>query len=127
MVVGFLAGMGWYELSGWGIANFAYGIHPVWLGMSANILVLVLASLFTSPAGWSLAAGAARYWGGALLIIGAVLAVVATDRFAALRPTGLLGLVIFLAALSLSLGIIAALRPREERLPAAAAVRAGSS
>lgn len=127
MVVGFLAGMGWYELSGWGVANFAYGIHPVWLGMSANILTLVLASLVTARDGWSFAAGATGYWGCGLVITGAALGVVATERFAALRPTGLLGLVIFLAALSLSLGIIVGSRPREARLPADAAASAGDS
>ena len=122
MVVGFLAGMGWYELSGWGVSNFAYGIHPVWLGMSANIVVLVLASLFTAQDRWSLAVGAPRYWAGALLLTGAVFAVVAVEYFARLRPTGLLGLVVFLAALSLSLAVIAGLRPREAALPARAAV-----
>lgn len=127
MVVGFLAGIGWYQLSGWGVVNFAYGIHPVWLGMSANILVLVLASLFTARDGWSLAAGASGYWGGALLVTGIVFAVIATARFGALRPTGLLGLFIFLGALGLSLGIIVGVRPREERLPAAAAMSAGDS
>lgn len=126
MVLGFLAGMGWYELSGWGLTNFAYGIHPVWLGMSTNILVLVIVTLITAHDGWSLAAGAARYCGAALLAVGVALAVIATEYFAALRPTGLLGLGIFLASLSLSLGVIAAMRPREARITAAAAASVGN-
>ncbi len=114
MIVGFVAGMLWYQLSGWGVAHFLYGIHPVWLGMSANILTLVLLSLATVREGWMPARGVARYCGAALLLSGAGLAVFAGRAFAWLQPTGLLGLVLFLAALGLCLGAMAMLKRRED-------------
>lgn len=113
MVMGFAAGVLWYHLSGWGVAQFLYGIHPVWLGMSANLLALVLLSLATSTEGWRLNDGAAPYLGAGLLVIGAAIAAYTLQTFAALRPTGLLGLVVFLAALAISAGLMVLLRPRE--------------
>jgi SSS family solute:Na+ symporter len=124
MVIGFGTGMLWYQLSGWGVANFLYGIHPVWLGMSANILALVLLSLVTTSDGWRLSEGATFSLGVALLLAGAGATALAVNAFGALGPTGLLGLVIFLAALALSFGLMAIFRPRSA---AAAPVSASPS
>jgi SSS family solute:Na+ symporter len=114
MVIGFATGLLWYHLSGWGAAQFLYGIHPVWLGMSANLLALVLLSLATSPDGWRLSEGSATYLGAGLLIVGGTVTTYAIQTFAALKPTGLLGLVIFLAALAIAFGLMVLFRPREQ-------------
>jgi solute:Na+ symporter, SSS family len=110
MVTGFAAGIAWYELSGWGIANFAFGIHPVWMGMSINITVLMLVSLVTTQ-GWNLRSGIVRHAGVALLVCGISLGFIVYAAFGALQPTGLLGLILFSASLSLALGIMFLLRP----------------
>jgi len=124
MVIGFATGIGWYHLSGWGVAQFLYGIHPVWLGMSTNILALVLLSLATSSEGWRLSEGTPLYAGSALLVVGIGLAAYAVQSFAALKPTGLLGLVVFLAALGISGGLMALFRTREATVPAGSAAAA---
>jgi SSS family solute:Na+ symporter len=111
MLIGFVTGLLWYQLSGWGISQFLYGIHPVWLGMSANILALVLLSLVTASDPWRLSDGAARYAGNGLLVVGVGLTAFAIQDFAKLQPTGLLGLVLFLAALTVSSGLMALFRP----------------
>jgi SSS family solute:Na+ symporter len=112
MVVGFASGLLWYQLSGWGVAHFLYGIHPVWLGMSANLATLVLVSLATSEEGWRTAEGSAFLAGAGLIVAGAATGAVAVVRFVALQPTGLLGLLLFLAVLGLSLGAMLTLRKR---------------
>ena len=123
MVIGFVTGLLWYQFSGWGVSQFLYGIHPVWLGMSANILALVLLSFVTASDPWRLSDGAARYAGNGLLVAGTGLTVFAVQGFATLQPTGLLGLVLFLAALAVSSGLMALLRPgrappsRHDRAP----------
>jgi len=121
MVIGFTTGILWYHLSGWGLAQFLYGIHPVWLGMSANILGLVAISLATSSEGWRLSEGSALYAGVVVLVVGVGLATYAVEAFAALKPTGLLGLVVFLAALGISGGLMALLRTRGETVAVATA------
>jgi len=118
MVVGFATGMLWYQLSGWGIAQFLYGIHPVWLGMSANLLVLVLVSLATSRDGWRVATGGMLSLGALLLLVGVGLAAYAAGSFAVLAPTGLLGLVLFLATLAFAFGLMVTFQPRSEAVPA---------
>jgi SSS family solute:Na+ symporter len=118
MVIGFATGLLWYHLSGWGVAQFLYGIHPVWLGMSANILALVLLSLITSPDGWRLSEGSAVYLGAGLLIVSAMIAAFTIQAFATLKPTGLLGLVIFFAALTATFGSMLLFRPRKEAVSA---------
>jgi SSS family solute:Na+ symporter len=80
MLIGFVTGLLWYQLSGWGISQFLYGIHPVWLGMSANILALVLLSLLTASHPWRLSDGAARYAGNGLLVIGVGLTAFAAEE-----------------------------------------------
>ena len=124
MVIGFVTGLLWYHLSGWGVAQFLYGIHPVWLGMSANILTLVLLSLATSSEGWRLSEGAALYLGAGLLVTGAAIAAYTFQTFAVLKPTGLLGLAVFLAALAVSLGLMVLFQAREEAVPATSAAAA---
>lgn len=41
MIVGFAAGLIWYQLGGWSPSKFHLGIHPVWVGMSLNVVVLI--------------------------------------------------------------------------------------
>jgi len=118
MVIGFATGLLWYHLSGWGVAQFLYGIHPVWLGMSANILALTLLSLVTSPDGWRLSNGVAAYLAAGSLIASTAIAAYVIQAFVTLKPTGLLGLVIFLAALTAASGLMVLFRPREEAVSA---------
>jgi hypothetical protein len=60
---------------------------------------------------WRLSDGAARYAGNGLLVVGVGLTAFAIRDFAKLQPTGLLGLVLFLAALTVSSGLMALFRP----------------
>jgi hypothetical protein len=53
-----------------------------------------------------------------LVAIGAAIAAYTIQTFAALKPTGLLGLVVFLATLAVSLGLMLLVRARGEAVPA---------
>ena len=86
--------------------------------MSANILALVLLSLITSPDGWRLSEGSAVYLGAGLLFVGVMIAAYTIQAFATLKPTGLLGLVIFIAALTATFGSMLLFRPRKEAVSA---------
>ena len=125
MVIGFGTGLLWYQFSGWGVTRFLYGIHPVWLGMSANILVLVSVSLVTSPEGWRVTRGAALSFGAALLLAGTGFAAFAAGTFVMLQPTGLLGLILFLAALTFSLGLMVVFQTRSGEVSASSAAGGG--
>lgn len=115
MGAGFLAGTGWYELSGWSVSRFFLDIHPVWVGMGTNLAVLVLVSLLTRREGWRMAPAGrgVAVLGCSAVAAGAVLLAVTVAMFPAVRPTGLAGLLLFVGVLGLCLGTMALVKPRE--------------
>jgi SSS family solute:Na+ symporter len=54
MSCGFLTGLTWYQLGGWQPDQFYLGIHPVWVGMSINLLVMLAVTLAQSPRAWTI-------------------------------------------------------------------------
>ncbi|ATG51824.1 sodium:solute symporter [Brachybacterium vulturis] len=88
MIAGFGAGLAWYQLSDWSVSDFHLGVHPVWVGMSVNVIVLVLVTLVQ--------AGSRTAWradrGGVLALVGALILPVVTALGApVLHPLGLTG------------------------------------
>ncbi|MDJ0336663.1 sodium:solute symporter family protein [Cryobacterium sp. PH31-O1] len=94
MIIGFAAGLLWYQLGDWSPASFFLGFHPVWVGMSVNIVVLIAVTLATAH--WRVTADARKKSRGALaaaacLVLMATIAATGTW----LSASGLLGLAIF--------------------------------
>ncbi len=94
LVSGFLAGLIWYQLGAWSPSSFHLGIHPVWVGMSVNVVVLITVTL--ASARWRVAVDARKRSRGLVvsavwLVLVAVLAVASSW----LGASGLLGLAIF--------------------------------
>lgn len=46
LLAGFGTGLLWNHLGGWAVGQFYLNTHPVWVGMTANILALTVVSLF---------------------------------------------------------------------------------
>src|SRR5699024_8962281 len=113
MIAGFGAGLGWYQLSDWHVSDFHLGVHPVWVGMGVNVLVLVLVTLVQ--------AGPRAERGGLLALGGAAALLVLTWLGAAwLHPLGLTGPLLLGASV---LVLVAAVRC--VRVPGAAAPTVG--
>lgn len=94
LIAGFVAGLLWYQLGDWSPANFFLDFHPVWVGMSVNVVVLIAVTLATAR--WRVAADVRRRSRGVLvaaawLVLIAVVAIAGTW----LTASGLLGLAIF--------------------------------
>lgn len=94
LVTGFTSGLLWYQLGGWSPSHFFAGIHPVWVGMSVNVIVLIAVTLATTE--WRVTADARQKSRG-LLLASAWLALTATLAVSSrwLAEFGLLGLSIF--------------------------------
>lgn len=94
MIVGFGFGLGWYHVGGWSPSAFLFGIHPVWIGMAANIIVLIAVSLIEGD--WQVSGDAVRRRRaisvGALTL---VLSLATLILWSWLHPLGLSGLAIF--------------------------------
>ena len=98
MLVGFTTGLSWYHFSEWSPSSFLYGIHPVWVGMTANVTTLVVVTLLTRP--WQLTASEhRRRVGSGTALATAVLALGTLLFWAPLHTMGLSGLATFVSVL----------------------------
>lgn len=104
MLSGFVAGIGWNQLSDWSATSFFVGIHPVWVGMTVNLVVMVAVTLVRAD--WELTLNRKhrktgfRYIAGATLITGFL--VVFNPWLSAF---GLLGLGIFVVVSCYSMAV----------------------
>lgn len=96
MIAGFLSGILWYHLGGWLPNQFYLNIHPVWIGMSANIVTIMVITLIQSAKVLqvNLSVSSARK-GYVALVSSALLLLVATLFFKPLYAGGLIGIFIF--------------------------------
>lgn len=117
MVVGCASGLLWYHLGGWAVASFYLDVHPVWVGMGSNLLVLGLVSLWDfQGSAWTWArSGSTHRIAGALSLAAGVAAVAAgLIWFAPLHQSGLVGLVFFVGVTGLTAGQFLLVRPPYE-------------
>ncbi|MFV9511359.1 sodium:solute symporter family protein [Tepidibacillus sp. LV47] len=45
LATGFISGLSWYALGNWDPVKFYYNVHPVFLGMSVNMLTMIIVTL----------------------------------------------------------------------------------
>lgn len=104
MLAGFGAGLGWYHVGGWSPAEFLLGIHPVWVGMTVNVVVMIGVSLASTR--WRLTADGRRKRLGLLAAVPAsVLVLVTVTHWDSLHTLGLSGLLFFTATGGVATGI----------------------
>ncbi|MBI6628299.1 sodium:solute symporter family protein [Pontibaca salina] len=94
MLAGFATGLGWYHAGDWSPQTFFLDLHPVWVGMSANLATLVVVTLLTAR--WQFTTNMQRQRT-AMAFGGAVGALIATVVLAGpmLERLGFGGLVLF--------------------------------
>ena len=98
MLCGFASGLSWYHLGGWDPVTFYLGVHPVWVGMSVNLVALVAVSLATAR--WQPASTRSRRQGASATLTAALLLLTATVwSWSTIHPLGLSGLAIFATVL----------------------------
>lgn len=109
LLAGFGAGLGWYTASGFSPQQFFLGVHPVWVGMIANLAGLVVVTLVQRR--WTVVGAGRRRQRGvtALIVAGALLAATVT-LWPWLAGFGLTGLSLFLVVFALFVGAAALTR-----------------
>ncbi len=101
MLLGASGGFAWYYLGGFDPKSFYMGIHPMWIGMSLGIMTLVIASLIEQGSKLTLSFNKNTTFGAVCGVLALVCIYLVTAHTSALRLTGLLGNLIFLAAMGL--------------------------
>ena len=113
LCTGFTSGLLWYYLGGWDPNDFYMQIHPVWVGSSANVLTITLATLIDRKPDWYIKKGdRIAYLGVAGGILFTLLNVINLKSF---YENGLFGLFFFAAILSFFIMIIRLIRPKAEK------------
>ncbi|MFZ5648281.1 MAG: sodium:solute symporter family protein [Bacillota bacterium] len=118
MAVGFVSGLSWYYLGNWNPAKFYMNVHPVFFGMSMNILTMVTISLVEKAGQWSfgknLSAGRRTLaW---TAIAGAVVfGLTALTKFSWLFKMGLHGLTLFLVVVSFFVFVLSVVVPKGQK------------
>src|SRR5690625_438435 len=107
MILGFLSGIAWYHLGGWSPDVFYLNVHPVWIGMSVNILTIILITLLQEIRNLSfnfslVEARVGHYALTAVIVILSILLI----NFDVIHSYGLTGLLAFAAVLSLFISTV---------------------
>ncbi|WP_250506741.1 sodium:solute symporter family protein [Bowdeniella massiliensis] len=98
MAGGFGAGLAWYQLGGWQPATFHLGVHPVWIGMGTNLLILLAVTLTEQRTVLAVTRDhSLRRSGGILGFAALSIAATTALAFGWLHERGLLGLAAFSA------------------------------
>jgi len=123
MAVGFAGGLSWYYLGNWSPVKFYLNVHPVFFGMSMNILAMVAVSLVEKAGHWQLGKNlsAGRLTLAWTAVAGvAVFGLLALTKFSWLYKMGLHGLTLFLVVVSLFVFVLSAVvssGQKEEGVP----------
>lgn len=105
MLAGFSVGMGWYALSGFHASEFFLGMHPVWVGMTANLAGMMAVTLV--QARWRLVApGRSRQRGVAAALVAVLLVAAGAALWPWLVQFGLVGLVLLSAVLAVFVAVV---------------------
>ncbi|UOQ45000.1 sodium:solute symporter family protein [Halobacillus salinarum] len=110
LFTGSAAGLLWYHLGGWAINGFYLNIHPVWIGMIANIVTIVFISLLDSSNEWKWK-GSVKHLGTYALAGAVVLILLTAGFFHELYRSGLLGLVLTLIVSGLFIACMSFTKP----------------
>ncbi|MDD9206154.1 sodium:solute symporter family protein [Georgenia sp. 10Sc9-8] len=111
LLVGFSAGLAWYQLGAWDPVTFHLGVHPVWVGMSLNVLTLLLVTLVHPP--WAVTTEPSRRRRGGLALAGAAAVGTASALgWDTLHPLGLSGLALFTTVALLAAAAFVLVRER---------------
>ncbi|MDA8227995.1 MAG: sodium:solute symporter family protein [Desulfitobacterium hafniense] len=114
LVGGFASGLTWYALGGWDPVKFFYNIHPVFIGMTFNILLMVFVTLVGKYGQWKVSfnqTSGRKTLGMVGLTVIVLLSVLVATQFNWLFTKGLIGLTLFLVVVSFFVNVLVFTEP----------------
>ncbi|WP_101652572.1 sodium:solute symporter family transporter [Brevibacterium ihuae] len=112
LLAGFGSGLTWYTLSDFDPAAFFLGVHPVWVGMIANLVGLTAVTLVQRR--WvTVPAGRRRQRGQLFLLLAAAVAVLSVFAWSWLAGHGLVGMALFIVVVALFAATVSLTVPAE--------------
>lgn len=114
LIGGFISGLAWYALGGWDPVKFFYNIHPVFIGMTFNILLMVLVSMTEKAGQWKFKfdQSSGRKTLGIVSTVSMVIFIItALTQFNWLFQKGLIGLNLFLIVTAIFVNVMVFIVP----------------
>lgn len=113
---GFISGLSWYALGGWDPVNFFFNIHPVFIGMTFNILLMVVVSMVDNAGQWKVKfdqSSGRKTLGLVSAAAMILLGFTALTQFSWLYTKGLIGLNLFLIVAAIFVNVIVFVVPKK--------------
>ncbi|MEN1970175.1 sodium:solute symporter family protein [Lentibacillus sp. N15] len=117
MIAGFVSGTLWYQLGGWKPDEFYLNIHPVWIGMSANIATIVLVTLVQTAGTYQVSylfSNAKK--GYYALCVSLLITLGLSIEFQPIYNLGLLGICLFMIVIGLFIATIIFIPDKQEKV-----------
>ena len=114
LAMGFISGLCWYALGHWDPVKFYYNIHPVFFGMSANMLTMIFVTLFDQAGKFTIGFERSAVRKNVVIVaalIGTLSVFTISVKFGWLYTKGLLGLACFLVVTGIFIMTIALTTP----------------
>lgn len=119
LAIGFVSGLSWYALGHWDPVKFYYNIHPVFFGMSANMLTMICVTLFDQAGKFTVGFQQSAVRKNVVLIgvlIDLLSVMTIAAKFSWLYNKGLLGLACFLVVTGVFMMSIALISPSDAKI-----------
>ncbi len=116
---GFVSGLSWYALGGWDPVKFFFNIHPVFIGMTFNILLMVVVSMVDNAGQWKVKleqTSGRKNIGFVSIVAMILLSFTALTQFTWLFQKGLIGLNLFLIVAAIFVTVIIYVVPKKSEV-----------
>jgi len=116
---GFISGLAWYALGGWDPVKFFFNIHPVFIGMTFNILLIVVVSLLDNAGQWKVKfdqSSGRKTLGLASMATLIIFTFTALSQFNWLFHKGLIGLNLFLIVAAIFVSVMVFIVPKKSEV-----------
>lgn len=113
---GFISGLSWYALGGWDPVKFFFNIHPVFIGMTFNILLMVVVSMVDNAGQWKIKfdqSSGRKTLGLVSTAAMILLGFTALTQFSWLFKKGLIGLNLFLIVAAIFVNVMIYVVPKK--------------
>ena len=116
---GFISGLSWYALGGWDPVKFFFNIHPVFIGMTFNILLMVVVSMVDNAGQWKIKfdqSSGRKTLGLVSMAAMILLGFTALTQFSWLFKKGLIGLNLFLIVAAIFVCVMIYVVPKKSEV-----------
>lgn len=113
---GFISGLSWYALGRWDPVNFFFNIHPVFIGMTFNILLMAVVSMVDNFGQWKIEfdqSSGRKTLGLVSTVIMIIFTFTALTQFNWLFQKGLIGLNLFLIVAAIFVNVMVFIVPKK--------------